>query len=183
MKISKVNIVLLIICLILAYYVFNADKNIKTVTKTEVKYDTITKVIDNTKPNKIEKVFITLKDTVKVNDTVTKVLFKEKKVNKYTYIDTLDNGRLESTILADTIYKRDIKLSAFNKESTKTITNTIYRNNIFLGGETKMYNKEFLDASVNLYLETNKMLYKIGYGINFIDKNRFVNLGIAFKLN
>ena len=87
-----------IFIIVLLYLYFSKPEIVKTVTKTEVKYDTIKKIIDNTKPQSIKKVYIRIKDTIKESDTVTKVIYKDKEVNKYTYKDTLQNGVLESTI-------------------------------------------------------------------------------------
>ena len=117
------NILILVILLAISFYIgFKSNKVEIVKTNTVTKIDTITNVIDNTKPTKIEKVFIKVPDTITVtkNDTVKidRVVFKDKQVNKYTYVDTVKNGRLEATILADTIYKRDIKLTTFNKETT-----------------------------------------------------------------
>lgn len=178
------NIITFIILLLLSFYIgFKSNKVEVVKTKTVTKIDSITNAIDNTKPTKIEKVFIKVSDTIKVTkkDTikVDRVVFRDKELNKYTYIDTFKNGRLEATILADTIYKRDIKLTTFNKE-TKT-DNFIIPSNIMLGVDTNI-NKGIQQTSLNLYyIHKDKWLLKGGLGYDLVNQNSFYSFGIAFK--
>ncbi len=178
------NILTFVILLLLAFYIgFKSNKVEVIKTNTITKIDTITKVVDNTKPTKIEKVFIKVPDTITVtkNDTVKvdRVVFKDKEVNKYTYVDTVKNGRLEATILADTIYKRDIKLTTFNKETTKD--NFIIPSNIMMGLDTNI-NKGIHQTSLNLYyIHKDKWLLKGGFGYDLVNQNHFYSFGVAFK--
>jgi hypothetical protein len=167
-----------IFIIVLLYLYFSKPEIVKTVTKIETKYDTITKIIDNTKPQSIKKVYIRIKDTIKESDTVTKVIYKDKEVNKYTYKDTLQNGVLESTIFADMIYKRNIKLTTFNKTTTTETTNTIIQSNLFLGTDVNFSNYVH-SLSLNLYyVHKDKWLAKIGIGS---DGKPFYTVGIGFN--
>ena len=163
---------------LLLYLYFSKPEIVKSVTKTEIKFDTITKVIDNTKPQSIKKVYIKLTDTIKLSDTITKVVFKDKLTNKYTYRDTLENGVLESTIFADNIYKRNIKLTTFNKTTTTETTNTIIQSNLFFGAEFNFSNT-LHGGSINAYyVHKDKWLLKGGLGY---DTKPFVVLGVGFN--
>lgn len=178
---SKNILIVLCICLVVFFvgYFSNEREIVKTKTEVVTKYDTITKTIDNTKPTKIEKVYI--KVPVKTHDTVTRVVFKDKPVNKYTYIDTVKNGRLESVILADTIYKRSIKLDVYNKETVKTITNTIVKSSVMLGVDTNI-NGGIQQSSLNMYyINKDKWLVKAGLGYDFTNTTHFYSVGIAIK--
>ena len=167
-----------IFIIVLLYLYFSKPEIVKTVTKTEVKYDTIKKIIDNTKPQSIKKVYIRIKDTIQESDTVTKVVYKDKEVNKYTYKDTLQNGVLESTIFADMIYKRNIKLTTFNETTTTETTNTIIQSNLFLGTDVNFSNYVH-SLSLNLYyVHKDKWLAKIGIGS---DGKPFYTVGIGFN--
>jgi hypothetical protein len=164
--------------IVLLYLYFSKPEIVKTITKTEVKYDTITKIIDNTKPQSIKKVYIRIKDTIKQYDTITKVVFKDKLVNKYTYVDTLQNGFLESTIFADMIYKRNIKLTTFNKSTTTETTNTIIKSNLFIGTDVNFSNYVH-SLSVNAYyVHKDKWLAKLGIGS---DGKPFYTIGVGFN--
>ena len=167
-----------IFLIVLIYLYFSKPEIVKTVTKTKTKYDTITKIIDNTKPQSIKKVYIRVKDTIKQSDTVTKVIYKDKEVNKYTYRDTLENGVLESTIFADMIYKRNIKLTTFNKTTTTNTTNTIIQSNLFFGTDVNFSNYVH-SFSLNLYyVHKDKWLAKIGIGS---DGKPFYTVGVGFN--
>lgn len=168
-----------IIVLIVLY--FSKPEIVKTKTETKIKYNTITKVIDNTKPTKIEKVFYKVTDTVRLNDTIEKVVFKDIKVNKYTYVDTLKNGVLNSVILADKIYKRDIKLTTFDKETEKTTTNYIVKSNLWIGTNTN-FSKVLESQSVKLYYQhKDKFILNAGAGYSFINNNTFYSVGLAIR--
>ena len=168
-----------IIVLIVLY--FSKPEIVKTKTETKIKYNTITKVIDNTKPTKIEKVFYKVTDTVRLNDTIEKVVFKDIKVNKYTYVDTLKNGVLNSVILADKIYKRDIKLTTFDKETEKTTTNYIVKSNLWLGTNTN-FSKGIESQSIKLYYQNkDKFILNAGIGYSFINNSTFYSVGLAIR--
>ena len=174
----KKHIIYIIAIALLLYLYFSKPEIVKSVTKTEIKYDTITKVVDNTKPQSIKKVYIRISDTIKQSDTITKVVFKDKLVNKYEYKDTLQNGVLESTIFADNIYKRNIKLTTFNKTTTTETTNTIVKSNLFIGTEFNFSNY-LHSGSINLYyVHKDNWLVKIGLGS---DGKPFYTVGVAFN--
>lgn len=172
----------IILCIVLWLY-FAKEEVTNVVTKTVTKYDTITNVIDNTKPNEIKKITIRVTDTIKQNDTITKIIYRNKLVNKYHYVDTFENGIIESNILADTIYRRDVKLTTFNKTETTTIEKTIIKSSFYIGGMVNSnFDKSINNASINAYYtHKNKFLLTtgLGYGINTDKPN--INIGIAFK--
>ena len=170
-----------IIIVILALLYFNKPEIVKTKTETKIKYNTITKVIDNTKPTKIEKVFIKLTDTIILNDTIEKVVFKDKEVNKYTYVDSLSNGVLNSVILADKIYKRDVKLTTFDKETETTVTNYIVKSNLWIGTNLNI-NKSIESQSIKLYYQhKDKFIINGGIGYNYALNNTYYSVGFAIK--
>lgn len=178
------NVSIFIFIVLLAFYIgFKSNKVeiVKTKTETVTKYDTITNIIDNTKPERVRKVFIPVTDTVISHDTIKEVVFRDKKVNEYTYIDSLENGRLESVILADTIYKRSIKLDVYNKNTETTITNTVVKNSIMLGVDTNIQGG-IQQSSLNLYfINKDKWLIKGGLGYDFSSQNAFYSVGFAIK--
>ena len=167
--------------IILALLYFNKPEIVKTKTETKIKYNTITKIIDNTKPTKIEKVFIKLTDTIRLNDTIEKVVFKDIEVNKYTYLDSLSNGVLNSVILADNIYKRDIKLTTFDKETETTVTNYIVKSNLWIGTSLNI-NKSIESQTLKLYYQhKDKFILNGGIGYSFVNKNTYYSVGFAIK--
>lgn len=185
-KLNTIIIILLISLTVFFYFDKNDIVKTETVTITETKFDTIVKTIDNTKPNKIEKVYIQVPvDTIKI-DTIEKVLYKDKEVNKYTYTDSTDVGILKSTIWADKIFKRNIELTLFEKTTTTltTTTNTIVESNIFYGVQFGLnpVNGSIQDLSLNTYyVRKDKWLLNAGIGYNFQLANPVVNIGVAFK--
>ncbi len=180
------NIVILLVLLAISFYIgFKSNKVeiVKTKTETITKYDTITKTIDNTKPTKIEKVYIKVPNVIHDTINLTKIdtVFSDKKVNKYTYVDTVKNGRLESVILADTIYKRSVKLTTFNENTNETITNYVIPNNVMMGVDTNI-NAGIQQTSLNFYfIKGDKWLFKGGFGYDFNQKTHFYSVGLAFK--
>ena len=112
---------------------------------------------------------------------VLDTVFKDKEVKKYIYIDTLKNGLLESTILADNIYKRSIKLETFNKNTETTTTNTIIKNSVMMGVDTNL-SSGIQQTSLNLYfIKGDKFLIKGGFGFDFPRKKPFYSVGFAYK--
>jgi hypothetical protein len=180
---NKLNIVLIISIGILLWLYFSKEVVEKEVIKTVIKYDTIINTIDNTKPQKIKKVYIRITDTIKESDTITKIVYKDKEVNKYTYRDTLKNGVLTSTILADNIYKRDITLQTFNKTETTTITKTVFKSTLYVGGMiTSDLDKSLNNASINVYYtHRNKFLITGGLGYGIKTDKPTINIGAAIK--
>ena len=180
---NKLNILLVISLGIVLWMYLTKEVVAKEVTKTVTLYDTITKIVDNTKPTEVKKVYIKVADTIVKNDTITKVIYKDKEVNQYKYTDTLQNGILESTILADKIYKRDIKLTTFNKNTTTNTVKTIVKSELYFGS-IFMFSptKELENTSINaFYTHKNKWLITGGVGYNSIEKKPNISLGIALK--
>ena len=182
MKNKIILIISIALCIVLWLY-FAKEETIKVVTKTVTKYDTIVNTIDNTKPQQISKITIRVTDTIKQNDTITKIVFRNKLVNKYNYVDTFENGTINETILADTIYKRDVKLTTFNKETTTETTKTVVKSAFYIGGMiTSELDKTIVNTSVNAYYtHKNKFLLNTGLGYGIQTNKPTVNIGIAIR--
>jgi len=182
---NQVIFVLSVLLFILVSLHLNKDEVVKEVIKTVVKYDTITNVVDNTKPTKIVikeiKVPITKYDTI--TDTVIDTIYKDKKVKEYTYTNTFENGRLKSVILADHIYNRDIEFTSFNKESTTNTTTTIVQSNLFVGMTTSLNLDKTVDNAVisGYYVRKNKWLINAGLGYSVTSNKPIVSMGFALK--
>ena len=172
----------LVLCIVLWLY-FAKEETIKEVTKTVTKYDTITNTIDNTKPQQIKEVTIKITDTIKESDTITKIVYKDKIVKKFQYKDTLSNGVLNSTILADNIYSRKIQLTTFNKETTKETVKTVVKSSFYVGGMiTSDLNKSIVNTSINTYYtHKNKFLLNAGLGYGIKTDKPTVNIGFAIR--
>ena len=178
---KKINLILVVLLIILVYLLFNKEEPeviTKTNTVIETKYDTI----DNTKPQQIKKVYVKISDTIVKNDTITKIVYKDKEVNQYKYTDTLKNGIVKSTIIADKIYKRDISL-----KTTDTIINTetiraINKSTLFVGGTITLdKNYKPLNQTLGLfYNRKNKWLG--GVGLGYSDGKPNINVAFAIKL-
>lgn len=196
---NKISIMLGILVIVFTFLYFSKPEIVKTKTVTKTVIDTVTVIKDNTKPTKIKKVYIKITDTIKeiINDTLTveKIIYKDKEVNQYKYTDSLENGIVNSVILADKIYKRDITLRTFNKHTTVETTNTIVKSEWYFGSVITLdFNKSIRNASLNaFYTHRNKFLLTggIGYDVykvvipntqNIVDRNNLTfSLGIAFK--
>ena len=183
MKHSKTFLwILFLITAFVVGFFSNKQEVIKTKTETVIKYDTITKIVDNTKPTKIEKVVIEVPKNI-ANTQLDTVYIESKQVttNKYTYIDTLENGLLKSTIWADKIFKRSIELTTFNKETKTTTTNTVIKNSVMLGVDTNI-NSGIQQTSLNLYfVRGDKWLVKGGLGYDIARQSHFYSVGLAIK--
>ena len=177
---KKINVILVVLLIILIYLLFNKEEP-EVITKTETIIETKYDTIDNTKPQQIKKVYVKIPDTIIKNDTITKVIYKDKEVLEYKYKDTLENGVLTSTILADNIYKRDISL-----ETTDTIINTetirtINKSTLFVGGTITLDNNyKPLNQTLGLfYNRKNKWLGGVGLGY----QNGSVNYNLTFAIS
>lgn len=180
---TKIIIILGVLLVLFVYLYQTKEKIIKTVTKTEIKYDTITQVIDNTKPQQIKKVYIKVPIETIITDTITKIVYKDKEVNEYKYIDTLKNGVVKATILADNIYKRDIELETFNKTTIINTTKTVFKPQVYLGGTTTFnFKKEPLNVGIGVFYVRHKWLGGIGIGYNIINNQMTTNITFALKL-
>lgn len=185
MKNNKLVLGLAIALAIMLWLFFMKPDIVKEVVTTVVKYDTITKTVDNTKPTEIKKVTIRLTDTIFVNDTIRKVVFKDKIVSQYKYKDSLENGVVEATILADTIYKRDIKLTVFNKTTTTEIVRTVVQSKFYVGSNMQFDKANGMTfASANLYYtHKNKWMVGAGYGYNFQFEKPQFSITLAIPLS
>ena len=179
-KMNKTTIILIlsILLLIMSYLYFKKQpETVKIVTS----YDTITKIIDNTKPSVVRKIYIKVPKIVeKTTNSVSTIdtIYVNKEVQKYTYKDTLQNGVLESTILADNIYKRDIKLTTFNKNTTITKV----QSSLYFGSIVNVYDRSILNISSNaFYTHKNKWLITGGVGFNTINNKINYSIGVGFK--
>ncbi len=177
---DKIIIALSIALAILLYLYLSKDEVIKEVTKTEIRIDTITKVIDNTKPTEIKRVVIRVPVEVIKTDTITKVIYKDKEVTRYKYIDSLTNGIIKSIILADNIYKRDVTLKTFNKTITTETIRTVVKSDLYFGGMITLgQNKSVLNKSLNVfYTHKGKWLITGGFGYSDVPN---ISFGIALK--
>lgn len=170
------------IAIALMFFFIGFKLNKVEVIKTKIKYDTITQIVDNTKPQQIKtvkvKVPIEVPKIINNYDTITEIVYKEVQTNEYKYKDVLKNGIIEETILADNIYKRDVKLTTFDK----TIEKTVIKSNFYIGGTTTLnFDKSFSNASLGLfYSHKNKFLLGTSLGHNLKQPN--VNLTLAIKL-
>ena len=180
----KKIIIILSVALGIVLWLYFAKEGVETI-KTVTTYDTITKVIDNTKPTKIEKVYIKVVDTIyktkTVNLVVTDTVYKDKEVKKYTYKDSLPNGELTSIIYADNIYKRDIKLKTFNKNEKTTIK--LYKSVFYVGGGIMSdFDKRLDNVYISgYYTHKNKFLLGLGYGYSATLEKPTLNFQLAFK--
>lgn len=186
MKNNIITILGLAVALLLYLY-FSKPTVIGTVTETIIEHDTIIKTIDNTKPQTIKKVFI--KVPVMVYDTIsntivkTNTIYRDKEVTKYVYKDTLENGVLTSTLLADMIYKRSIELKTFNTTTTTTTTNTVAQSMLMFGPSGILnFTGELKNININVYyVHKDKWLVHGGAGYLIDVKEPVINIGTAFK--
>lgn len=180
---DKIIIGLSIALAVVLWLYFAQEETIKEVEVTKIVYKTITDTIDNTKPTKIDKIVIKTIDTIKESDTITKIVYKDLKVNKYVYKDSLKNGVIDATIVADNIYDRKVKLTTFNKETETTVTKTVVKSTLYFGvGVTTEFDRSINNASINAYYtHKNRFLLTGGLGYGVKSETPTVNLGVAFK--
>lgn len=180
----KKIIIILSVALSVVLWLYFAKDGVETI-KIVTTYDTITKIINNTKPTKIEKVYIKVVDTIyrtkTVNLVVTDTVYKDKEVKKYTYKDSLPNGELTSIIYADNIYRRDIKLKTFNKTEITTIK--LYKSVFYFGGGiVSDFGKRVDNVYISgYYTHKNKFLIGLGYGYSITAQKPTLNFQLAFK--
>jgi len=178
---KKINVILVVLLIICVYLLFTEDKP-EVITKTETKIEYVTDIIDNTKPQQIVEKIIKVPKEVIVNDTITKIIYKDKEVNEYKYLDSLSNGIVKSTILADNIYKRDLELETFNTTKTIETTKTIYKSSLFIGGTMNLSNDlNVLNPTVGLYYN-RKSKFLVGAGVGISNNKANINLTFAIKL-
>lgn len=178
---KKTIIILVVLLLISVYLLFNKDKP-EVITKTETIIENHYDTIYNTKPQQIKNVYIKIPVETIINDTITKIVYKDKEVNQYKYIDTLKNGIVKSTILADNIYKRDISLKTTDTIIKNETIITRNKSSLFIGGTITLDNNyKPLNPSLGLfYNRQNKWL--AGVGLGYSESNINYNITLAIKL-
>ena len=173
-------IAFLSIALIIVSYLLYDCSNVEPKIKETIKVVKTTDTIYKTLPARIEKVYIRVPKIIEkeseavVHDTV----FVKKQVKKYVYKDTLKNGLLTSTIFAEMIYKRNIKLTT--ADTIKTIEKTIFKPRFYLGGSVDGNKVDGLNSlTINGYL-TNKMnLFGVGAGFNLKNQKSIYRFSYA----
>ena len=175
---GKTQIIIILGLILVIAFLLTREETVKTVTKVEF-IPTIEQKF-NTKP--VEVKMHTIKVPIQIpNDTIRDTIYKDISTKKYSFKDTLPNGVIESTILADNIYKRDVKLTTFDKHTTTT--NTIVKSNLFLGATVSSMNKTQINqASLNLYyVHKDKFIVGAGTGYDFISNQPITNFTLAIK--
>lgn len=171
---KKIIVIQSIAIVVLLFMLFDAGgqkTKIETIEKTIVECDTFYKTV----PFKYKKAIVKIPS----QDGKKQV---EKEVTQYVYKDTLKNGLLTSTILANKIYQRDIKLKTFSKEITRNIKKTVSKNRFYIGGSTSIAQEfEVKTISMNGYLSTDKILIGSGFGVDMSTQKPIIPLTIAFK--
>ena len=177
---TKIIIISVLINLVLVYFLTQRKEVVKIKTVTKTKIIPVTKSAIDTKPFKVEPKTITILNQVTKTDTI----YKNVETQKYTFKDTLSNGIIESIILSDKIYKRDVKLTTFDKHTTKEVTNTIVQSKLFLGGELSTdTNYRLFNAEVKLIFNNkNKYLLSAGIGYNLVIERPIYSLGVAIPI-
>ena len=176
---KKLIIILTLALAVSLYFLLNKEKP-EVITKTETIIEKHFDTIDNTKPTEVKKVYI--KIPVVTNDTITKIVYKDKQVNQYKYTDTLKNGIVKSTILADKIYKRDISLVTTDTIIKTEVITVRNKSVLFVGGTIALKKDlEPLNPTLSLYYNRqNKWLG--GVGVGYSDGKPNINLTFAIKL-
>ena len=180
---SKTKIIIILGLILGIVFLLTNDEIVRVETVTKVKYIPIYDVKEETKPISIEPKII--KIPIKVpNDTIRDTIYKEIHTKKYSFRDTLKNGVIESTILADNIYKRDIKLTTNDKVTTIETTKTIFKSNFFVGGSVNMdLNNQINQAALNgYYVHKDVFIVGAGIGYDLIQKKPITNITLAIKL-
>lgn len=179
----KIKIALSIIIVILLWLVLSKDEIVKTVTKTTIEFIPEVSKIITSKPKEIK--IIKIKVPVVVNSTTTDTIWRNKEVKKYSYIDTLSNGIIKATIVADNIYSRSLELETFNKIITKETTNTIVQNSLFLNfGVNRYVNKDLRDINISIdFTKKNKWRFGTVVGYDFVIEKIFYGVKFGIPLN
>ena len=183
------NIIIIILSIIIVIFYFNREDPstiVKTKTNTITKIDTIIKVIDNTKPHSIKKVYINVpvipEKTEPITITPTTPIYEDKEVNEYVYKDEIPNGLLTSIIRADNIYDRSISLETYDKTTSTTIENTIVIRQFFYGVNVNTIGRQINDVSFNIhFVNKDKYMLSAGVGYTPIMNNITTNVGLSLK--
>lgn len=164
---------------VLSYFLFQKPE-VKTEVKTE---ERIVKVIDTfykSKPEKIKEVF------VKVPEVITKVVhdtvYVNKKVKEYVYKDTIKTAKITSTIIADNIYSRSVRVDLSERQIKTEITKTIFKPRFYLGNSFTLGSGKSIETmSLNGFLATKKLLIGSGIGLNLNTGKPIIPITIAYK--
>src|SRR6056297_3133223 len=164
---------------VLAYFLFQKPE-IKTEVKTEKK---IVKVVDTffkSKPKKIKEVFVKVPEvkTKVIHDTV----FVNKKAKEYVYKDTIKTAKITSTIIADNIYSRSLRVDLSERQIKKEITKTVFKPRFYLGNSFTLGSGKSIETiSLSGFLSTKNILIGAGIGLNFETGKPLVPIKLAYK--
>ena len=164
---------------VLAYFLFQKPE-VETEVKTQ---ERIVKVIDTvfkSEPEKIKEVF------VKVPEVITKVVhdtvYLNKKVKEYVYKDTIKTAKITSTIIADNIYSRSLRVDLSERQIRTQITRTVSKNRFYVGNTATFGSGKSIETmSLNGFLSTKKLLIGAGIGLNFETGTPIVPITLAYK--
>jgi len=183
---NKIIIALSIAVVILLWFVLSKDQIVKTVTTTKIEYIPQVSKIESSKPIEVKLIKIKVPVPIKTVEKTTDTIWEEKEVKKYSYLDSLSNGIIKSTIIADNIYERSIELKTFDKVITKETTNTIVQNSLFLsfGVNKFLSTKEIKDLNVSIdFTKNNKWRIGATGGYDLKLKEPFIGVKFGIPLN
>lgn len=180
---NKIIIILSIAVAVLIYFVFNKSEVIKTVTKTHIEYIPETSKVINTSPISIK--LLRIKVPVIRDSIIKDTMYLDRNVKKYSYIDSLKNGTIKSSIIADNIYSRSVELETFKEKVTITDTKTIVKSMLFLDvGANRYIDKSLRDLNIGInYTIKDKWRIGIAGGYDFTLKDPFYGIKIGVPLN
>ena len=185
---TKIILAQSIVIIVLLFLLFDKPKvETKIVTVEKIVEETDTGI--DTTPKEVLKKKIKVKSyskkpiVSKEGVSKLKIVSLEKDTKEYVYIDTFKNGILHANIFSDEIYKRDVRFTTFNKETTTNITKTINKTSFYvapsisLSGINKVDNvglngylaggKLILGSGANVDLETKNLNYTFTLGVKF----------------
>lgn len=180
---NRIIIILSIITVISLWFGFHNKGITETVTTTKIEVIPQTSRLNNTRPVSVK--LHTIKVPV-INDSIVRdTIYLDKEVKLYSYIDTLENGIIKSSIAADNIYSRSIELETFKEKITTETTNTIVKSMIFLNvGANKYIEGSIRDIQVGVdYTRKDKWRIGVNGGYDFNIKSTFVGVKVGIPLN
>ena len=182
---NKIIIALSISTLVLIWLVFSKDEVIESVTTTKIEYIPRVSELPNTKPAEVRLIKIKVPTTVNTVEKVTDTIWKDKEVKEYSYVDSLPNGVITSTIIADNIYNRSVKLKTLDKVVTSKTVNTIVKDALFLEfGANQYVDRSVRDVNLSIdFTRKNKWRIGVTGGYDFMIKDAFVGLKFGIPLN
>jgi hypothetical protein len=172
---NKIIIAQTLVIIILAYFLFSGPE-VKTEIKTVEKIVKVTDTVTVSKPQKIKKVYVS------VPSYSTDTVLVQKEAKEFIYKDTLKNGILNASIFADTIYKRNINLTTFNKETHVEIKKEVFKPVFYVAPSVTMHKLESVkNASLNAFIASRKILIGAGAGLDIETGQPTMNATIGFK--